>query len=247
MAVAVAVLGLGASPAPAELTPVDEIRQAAQDVLSGSGYQRELPGSEGGAASRRRGSRQGKPAAPESRRDRDWSLEVPEDGPSLPSGLGGMAELILWILVLVGGGLLAYHLVNELPRWLHQRRAGRGRGPSRDPEAAPLVASPAVAATSLEQADRLARRGAYGEAIHLLLLHSLTELDRRLEAAFAPSLTSREILGRLSLREDAKAALARIVTSAELDHFGGRASSESDYLSCREAYRRLAAVGDGAA
>ena len=92
----------------------------------------------------------------------------------------------------------------------------------------------------MEEADRLARKGKYGEAVHVLLLHCLDDLRLRLDIALAPSLTSREILERLHLTEGAKSALARIVTMAELNHFGGRAASEAAYQACRENYRRLA-------
>lgn len=56
----------------------------------------------------------------------------------------------------------------------------------------------------------------------------------------APSLTSREILTRLSLAEGVKSALGRIVAVVERIHFGGREASEADYRNCRVDYRSLA-------
>ncbi len=99
---------------------------------------------------------------------------------------------------------------------------------------------------ALEEADRLADSGQYGEAIHALLLHSLEELGRGFNVTLSASLTSREVLTILAVTEDAKAALAQIVTIAELDYFGGRESGEAEYQTVRVSYLRLTTPGGGA-
>ena len=200
-------------------------REAARDVLSGSGYQRELP----------------------ERGPDDADRPDSSDRLRLPIGLGALAELLLWGLVIAGGVLLAYYLLNMLPRRARERQAAADLGPGPDDVSAALEPEPRDAGSLLDEAEALARQGRYGEAIHALLLYGIAELDRQREIELAPSLTSREILGRLALAEEARQALARLVAFAELDHFGGRTSSEEDYRSCLEDCRRLVAPGSGAA
>jgi len=89
------------------------------------------------------------------------------------------------------------------------------------------------------EADDLARQGHLAEAMHALLLRSLTELRKRLNLSFADSLTSREILGAITLSEAGKQSLADIIGRVEFVYFGDREAGEPDYAACRESYRRL--------
>jgi hypothetical protein len=248
IAIGIALLGLNGTTAAVDLAPVaGEIRQTAQDVLSGANYQRELPHQRTEPASRGTDDPDdAKPAAPESVED---SLEAQRglgDELEQPRGLGDVGKFLLWILVLVGGALLVFYLLNEVPRLVKQSRAKRDQRASRESHATPVELARPSDGGLLEEADRLARQGKYGEAIHALLLHSLEDLHKRLDVSLEPSLTSREILSKLSLREDAKFALARIVTLAELNYFGGRASTEREYQTCRADNRHLATVGNEA-
>ena len=190
-----------------------ETAEAALDrVLAGGGYQTELPD------------------APE-----------PPDLPELelePLGLSGLADMLLWVLIAAAIVLLLVYLV---------RLAGDQRRPTDeivDEDAGPddgAAASP-TRSGSLEEADRLAAAGAFGEAVHLLLLAGLEGLRSSRAAVAAASLTSREVLHRAALPEAAALALSHLVTAAELSHFGGRATTAADYSSCRDAYSRLAAT-----
>jgi hypothetical protein len=87
---------------------------------------------------------------------------------------------------------------------------------------------------ALGEADRLARQGAHGEALHLLLLYCFNEMRRRFGLGLPPSLTSREILGLSVLPEIRRTGLSVIVSAVEVSHFGGRPVDEATYLSCRE-------------
>jgi hypothetical protein len=99
---------------------------------------------------------------------------------------------------------------------------------------------------ALAEADRLARRGAYGEALHLLLLYSLNELRRRFGLGLPPSLTSREVLGLPVLPEGRRAGLSDIVSAVEISHFGGRPVDEETYRSCRRRCEDIVLGGSAA-
>ena len=229
-AILIAVLLLAAVARP---TAAD-VRQTAQEVLSDQSFQTELPleAREDDEAER-----------PEGPSVAETILRWLGEWLTLPPGLAGFLRLLLWAAVLASAALLIFFLLNELPRLLAWRRAtldGRGGGV---PGALPGQAEGQSQVDLLEEADRLARQGWHGKAIHLLLLHSLEHLRTRLDARIDPSLTGREIVSRLSLEEDARSALARIVAASEVDYFGGRSSSESDYESCRKDFGRLARSG----
>jgi hypothetical protein len=88
----------------------------------------------------------------------------------------------------------------------------------------------------VDDADRLAREGRFGEAIHALLLRALAELGR---SASAPALTSREVLRTARLALDARQALGALVSAVELVHFGAKPAGAAEYAACAAEYRRF--------
>jgi len=249
IAPAVVVLGLGAIPA---APATGAVHETALDVLSRADFQTELP--VGRARAPRSDAADGRSARRDSAPTEPWPESADEPGVPRPDGTaaeeprgaGPVGSLLLWTLALAGGVLLVMYLLNALMQ-LVQRRRGE-TGPVSKP-APPGEAAPADRprpATPLDDADRLAQQGNFGEAVHLLLFRALDTLRRRLDAAPWPSLTNREILRRAALQEGAKSALAMIVDLAELSHFGGRALDEAQYRSCRESFRRLAETNGGA-
>jgi hypothetical protein len=152
----------------------------------------------------------------------NWHLHLP-------------AELI-YVLAAVAVAVLGYILLDMVPGWRSgaddswARSGGGFLGPTEKAE------------ITLAQADELAARGLFVEAMHLLLLHSLAEIRRRLRLEFADSLTSREILRRARLPEDVTAALRSIVTRVELSYFGGYPATQPDYESCRAGFEALSSV-----
>lgn len=226
LVLAVAVC-LSSLPAFGAVTP-DDIRQAAQDVLSSARFQTELPA-----------DAEPTPTT-QIDQERRWRLDLPE-------GLSGIARLLMWVLVAAGGVLLAIFLINEIGTYRLRTRDGRRTNDvsSADGQAAE---SRGGNGASLAEADRLAAEGRYSEAVHMLLLDCLAQLRRlRFESTIVPSLTSREVLGRLTLSERAAGALSAIVSAVELSHFGGRVPGESDYLACRQNYLSVADENAGAA
>lgn len=224
----------------------DEIRATARDVLFASDYQRDLPRKPNTPLLEQseEAPRSKSEAAPP---DFDEPPITAPRSPSAPTDiLGDVGRIVLWVVVLAGGALLVFYLLNQLP--IHARRARRRETRKPRTPSQPLVKTPAAPGAGLVLAewDRLADDGNYGEAVHALLLRSLEDIRRRLDHAPRPSLTSREIVDTVTLSDSAKTAFTLIVRAAERSHFGGRTPDRIEFLACRENYRRLA-VGSGGA
>jgi hypothetical protein len=143
----------------------------------------------------------------------DWRFHLP-DG-------------LLWALAAGAGAMLVYALRNSIPGW----------GAGRDSHwlNAPFDPANALRASEnpLAEADSLAAEDRFVDAMHLLLLHALAEIRRRLAVEFPDSLTSREIARLARLTERGRSALDRIVTRVEWSYFGEHPASRSDYEACR--------------
>lgn len=161
------------------------------------------------------------------------------------SGFGTFGQIILWGLVIGAAGMLLFFILREYAGL--RRRSGREKAgeASRD-GTAPGQAAPAPAEDLLAEADRLAARGAFAEAVHLILMHSLRRLEAGGARALGASLTAREIVSRAGLREQARGWFSYIVKASELVHFGGRDADASAYAKCRDAFEKLAAETSGA-
>jgi hypothetical protein len=169
-----------------------------------------------------------------------YQTEMPREQPPMqlqplevPDVVKEIIRIVLYTILIVGGLLLLFYIVNALPSLreaIKRRRAGRGVASAKafvtDTDRDRLD-------TALGEADLLARQGAYGEALHLMLLYCLNELRRRFGLGMPPALTSREILGLSALQEARHTALSVIVSAVELSHFGGRPVDEATYRSCR--------------
>jgi hypothetical protein len=188
-----------------------EVREAARAVLSQPAYQSELPGDpEFGAAPTS--------AAPRPHR---W------DGPRLADG-SPIAGVLMWSLIgifVVLAGAVAW-------RELKVGRAGEPAGPDGGDGDAP---APVIGPAPLADAEALAALGQFAEAVHVLLLRTLQALSRRADVPEA--LTSREVLGTVSLAPPARAALGQLVDAVEVTRFGGAAAGRADYDRCVAAYR----------
>ncbi len=239
MLCALAVAPARTEPAARELQRIDEAARAALD----DALQPELPryaGDGSGSARARRWdpSRRG-----------DQPFELPADrrrldaettGPLGP--LGTLLNLLLWGLLVVGSVLVAFWLSSELVRYGGADAALAAD----DPEGAAPV-DLAVIERPLGDAEELAARGDYADAIHTLLLRTLVELVRSSAVRVGPALTSREILARVPLQADAREALAGLITAVEVTHFGDDVATVADYHRCRDQFQRFATAFRGAA
>jgi hypothetical protein len=172
---------------------------------------------------------------------RDYQTEMPQERPvevfkslEIPDSVTEIIRIVLITLLVVGGLLLLFFLINALPtirERLKRRAADQGQ------TGVTPIASDADRERleiALSEADRLARQGAFGEALHLLLLYCLNEMRRRFGLGLPPSLTSREILCLSVLPEIRRTGLSVIVSAVEVSHFGGRPADETTYRLCRQ-------------
>ncbi len=172
---------------------------------------------------------------------RDYQTEMPQEEPvevfqplKIPDIAKEIIRIVLITLLVVGGLLLLFFLVNAIPT-IRERFKRRAAG--HDQIGATPIASDADRERleiALSEADLLARQGAHGEALHLLLLYCLNEMRRRFGLGLPPSLTSREILGLSVLPEIRRTGLSVIVSAVEISHFGGRPADETTYRLCRQ-------------
>jgi hypothetical protein len=133
----------------------------------------------------------------------------------------GPLELLVRLLLWTALAVLAVLAV----LWLARRLAA----PPRDVEL-PAEGAAAPVEIPIASAEALAAAGRWAEAIHSLLLETLSALARA--ARIAPSLTSREILQRVALPTEAREALSGLVLAVELSRFGGAPAGEADYRAC---------------
>jgi len=126
---------------------------------------------------------------------------------------------------------LAWHLLRPLlERW-------RQSTPPAEPEWAP---GHAKAIALLEDADRLAAEGRYGEAAHLLLRRSVHHIAEARPDWLLPASTAREIAAFPMLPERARRAFGVITERVERSLFALRALELADWQAAREAYADFA-------
>ena len=214
-----------------------KIEKARAAVLT-QDYQPTLPGEGSASAAGDLGDK--RELGPDGRPRRDVryvdtrDIEHDEPGP-----MSHVFAWIMWAIVIVGAALLIF--------WIGAELLGYGGDDAAIAQDASVPAAPdlSVIQRPLGDAEELARRGEYREAIHTLLLRTLQELARTASVRVHPAMTSREILSRVPLLADARDALAGLITAVELTHFGGDDATEADYLRCRAQFQVFAAAFRG--
>jgi len=98
----------------------------------------------------------------------------------------------------------------------------------------------AAALALLSDADALAAQGRFDEAVHLLLLRSINDIDGRLPNTVRPALTARDIEELSRLPAAARPAFVRIARVVESSLFGGRSVDQVAWADCRQAYEAFA-------
>lgn len=149
---------------------------------------------------------------------------------------------VLWFVVIVGVAVLLYAFRDMIPAL----RPGRGSAwTAQDGGSAELQSQPP--AVALGAADNLAAQGRFAEAMHVLLLHALAVIRRRLDEPFADSMTSREILRSRQLPDGLRAPLREVVGRVEWSYFGEHPAVGDDYAACRTSFTTLAQALHGGA
>lgn len=148
--------------------------------------------------------------------------------------LGRSWNLIEWLLLIgavLGLAWIAWTLL--WPLW----RDRAARRPQDAPEWAPTREA---ALALLEDADRLASEGRFGEAAHLLLLRSVGQIATARPDWLSPSSTAREIAGLQALPNAARHAFAVIAQEVERSLFALQGLTAEDWSRARTAYSRFA-------
>jgi hypothetical protein len=162
--------------------------------------------------------------------------------PQAPEWLKALVEALVQFapvlkVIFWGGLILAAILIAVFVA--REAAATRWRKPPAAP-AADWRPEPEQARALLDDADRLAAAGRFGEAIHLLLFRSIDDLAGRRPGLVRPALTSRDIAGLEQMPPAARGAFARIAEQVERSVFGGRPVSGEDFAHVRGDYQTFA-------
>ncbi|WP_232332913.1 hypothetical protein [Novosphingobium aquimarinum] len=168
----------------------------------------------------------------------EWFYRMLESvfGP-IGKALGAAAEPVKWILIALGFTLLLLALwrlvlAPLLERWRMS-----------EPETEDWTPGARDAAALLEEADRLAAEGRYGEAAHLLLQRSVEHIAEARPEWLLPASTAREISAFPMLSERARGAFAIIAGRVERSAFAQRELDARDWQAARGAYSQFALDG----
>lgn len=172
---------------------------------------------------------------PEKRRSKDRGMHIENGHAREPFLSESFARVLLWIAVAVLVFVLLFSLKDSFLNASRSRRLKQGE----DDDYEATQAAAARMDKAQMAADELANQGSFAEAMHILLLQSVSELRRRLDISIASSLTSREILHRVGLSPEGRDFFADIVGSVEISYFGPHEPSEEEYLACRKNYEGL--------
>lgn len=105
----------------------------------------------------------------------------------------------------------------------------------------------AAALALLDDADRLAAEGRFGEAAHLLLQRSVHHISDARPDWLGPASTAREIASLPSLPQRARSAFGVIAERVERSRYALRALDLGDWTAARDAYSDFALQRIGAA
>jgi hypothetical protein len=141
-------------------------------------------------------------------------------------------EKILIVLAVLGVLVLVWRIVAPL---VVARRARTA--PIAEPEWTPVHAA---AVALLEDADRLAAEGRFGEAVHLLLQRSVSHIAEARPDWLQPASTAREIAGLQLLPQSARQAFGVIAARVERSLFALRDLDVEDWQAARSAYADFA-------
>lgn len=152
------------------------------------------------------------------------------------SFLAPLLEIIFWL----GLGALALGAVYLIGRAIYETRFAKPAQSKKEAVDIPLYQpAEAQARILLDEVDRLAAEGRYGEAVHTLLFRSIQDIDRNRPNVVRRSLTSREIGSLSVLTAEARRAFSTIAGVSELAHFGGVSVNKAGFETARKAYADL--------
>jgi hypothetical protein len=156
-----------------------------------------------------------------------------------------LAQILLWSVIVVALLALIWLIVDRVRagEWRTPLKRKRARQVAVDAAEEEWAPDFAPARAWLDEADALAARGLYAEAVHHLLFRSVEDIQRRRPRVVRPSLTSRELSAAPGIPTVARELFARIAGYVEHSLFGGRAVGADDWMQARAAYADFALPG----
>lgn len=149
--------------------------------------------------------------------------------------LGMSWPVLQWVLIALAVAAVLYAAWRLSEPW--RERVGGPAGDEADPGWTP---DRDAALALLEDADRLAAEGRYGEAAHLLLQRSVHHIAAARPDWVHPASTAREIAAIPALPGAAQSAFAVIAGRVERSLFALRALDLADWQAARAAYADFA-------
>ena len=146
------------------------------------------------------------------------------------------AVYLFWLAVAAAVGAALFLIGREIVRTRFDRNR---RAPAR---VAPVDWRPEIwkARALLEDADRLAARGRYNEAVRLLLTRSIDDIEERRPRLVSKALTARDIASLDALPDGARRAFVQIAADVERSLFGGQALDAETFARRRADYETFA-------
>jgi len=154
-------------------------------------------------------------------------------------------RILLWSVIAILALLLIWMIVDGV-------RSGEWRTPAPRKRARQVAVAEgeeewapdfAPARMWLDEADALAARGLYAQAVHHLLFRSVEDIRQRRPQVVRPSLTSRELTASSGIPTVARELFGRIAGQVERSLFGGGAVGADDWIQARAAYADFALPG----
>lgn len=174
----------------------------------------------------------------------DLPAYVPPKPPE-PSALGDFLSwlspymiYLFWGAVIIGALIIAFLIFLEVKgvAWRFPWQRARGEAAA-EAEWRPDTARAQIL---IAEADALAARGEYEEAVHLLLRRSVADIGTRLPDFLRPSLTARDIAGDDAVPSRARAAFGEMARIVEAGIFARRPVGAEGWKAARGAYERFA-------
>jgi hypothetical protein len=150
--------------------------------------------------------------------------------------------LIEWMLWIGAAAIVLWIVVSLVRQYWPLLMRGRQKEEPRKlwPAEEPWRPTVAQARRLLAEADELARQGRYSEAVHVLLLRSIEDIEERRPRLLRRALTSREIGVLRGLPEAARPAFQGIAHAVERSRFAGHAVDAEAFRRCRGDYEAFA-------
>lgn len=171
--------------------------------------------------------------------------KVPEWLRALQAFLSKHWTAVEWTFWIVAGAIVLGVAVVLIRQYWPLLRDRQWKRPQAEParQMAEWRPTTVQARRLLEEADALAAQGQYAEAVHVLLLRSIQDIEERRPQSLRRAFTSREIERLQALPDAARAAFSGISRVVERTLFAHHAIGAAEFARCRKEYEDFAFPG----